>query len=209
MKKIKEILLDMQLHYIENKKKWIIIASTIVGLIVVGTLLAYYNQLDTKQNRGDTEITTEDEVNQDDGDALDVNDGEVKENAEKVPVTSEKDPSSEIPSPVQQAEIVAPTTVSSPVLAPTGPKSAYHTALEENKDKSLVFDDSCIATPKELTIEKNTLVMVANNSKTQHTFTLGGKTMPLRSMHYDLAFIGTGTHTATCDGKEVATVTVK
>lgn len=216
----------------QNKKAWIMGISMVVGLLIIGIIIGYAKNHPTKKYTADgIEICAK-------GDMFNLTDGKpcpgvkIEPPVECAPgdkysiMTGEPCPSDiDAPTEIEASktqELSAETTTAPiatveaiPVVAevttkPAGPKSGYQKAIEENVGKVLSFDDMCASDPKELTVAKNTLVVMANNGTKSHTLGLNGKSTPLQSKHYDLMFVGgAGSYTATCDGANAGTVVVK
>lgn len=90
--------------------------------------------------------------------------------------------------------------------------SSYDNALLEYKDKSILFDASCMPIPAVLEVPIGTRVLVANNSALKTLdFKVLERTEDLSAFHYMLsgAFNTVGEYPVSCDGKVVATIKVK
>ncbi len=90
--------------------------------------------------------------------------------------------------------------------------SGYHTALAEYKDMSVLFDESCMATPKVLQVAVGTRILVANNSTSNNLeLKVLDRTEDLDSLHYMLSskFDTVGEYPVSCGGNVSATVSVK
>lgn len=99
------------------------------------------------------------------------------------------------------------TTVST-----NGVVSSYDTALLEYKDKSVLFDASCNATPKVLGVAVGTRILVANNSTEKNLeLKVGSRTEDLRPLHYMLSsrYDVAGEYPVSCGGAVSATISVK
>ncbi len=90
--------------------------------------------------------------------------------------------------------------------------SSYDNALAEYKNKSVLFDMNCVATPAVLEIPLGTRILVANNS-TEKTleFKIPNRTEDLIPLHFMLssAFNTAGEFGISCNGKDSAVVKVK
>lgn len=99
-----------------------------------------------------------------------------------------------------------------PTLSPNDIPSSYDNALIEYKDKGVLFDMNCVATPAVLEIPLGTRILIANNS-TEKTldFKIPNRTEDLGPLHYMLssAFNTMGDFSISCNGKDSATVKVK
>jgi hypothetical protein len=185
MKKVKEMIARMQTHYAAHKKNWII--GMIIGLvalllIILGATGAFHKK--HRYNAEGVEICAK-------GDLYDITTGEPCKGAkvskpvrcaegdkfdiktgEPCPVEEEKATNTEEVSATKPVEDVAVTTPavstaaeSTPTVdtAPVKATGSYAQALADNAGKALSYDDSCVASPKDITVAKNTLVMLANN----------------------------------------------
>lgn len=220
MKKVKEMIAGMQMHYAAHKKNWII--GMIIGLvallfIILGAIGAFNKK--PRYNAEGIEICAK-------GDLYDITTGEPCKGAKipKLVECAEGDkfniktgepcpvvdtPTAENTTPAEDVAVATPATVptaseNTPVVdtAPVKATGAYAQALIDNAGKVLSYDDSCVASPKEVSVAKNTLVMLANNGTKTHTLALNGKSTTLAPKHYDLYFVGTGSFTASCDGTD-------
>ncbi len=102
-------------------------------------------------------------------------------------------------------------TALTPSISLTIP-SSYDNALAEYKNKSVLFDMNCVATPAVLEVPLGTRILVANNS-TEKTlkFKIPNRTEDLSPLHFMLSssFNTIGEFGISCNGKDSAVVKVK
>lgn len=97
-------------------------------------------------------------------------------------------------------------------ISGNGVVSGYHTALIEYENKSVLFDASCMPTPKVFEVPVGTRILVANNSTEKNLeLKVGSRTEDLRPLHYMLSsrFDAVGEYSISCGGAVSATVSVK
>ena len=88
--------------------------------------------------------------------------------------------------------------------------SGYEEAIRAYAGKLVLVGTECKATPSETTVAVGTRMLVANNTDKTQTLSLGGRTEELEGYHYFTVALKTaGTMKATCNGADVATITVQ
>lgn len=132
------------------------------------------------------------------------------ENAEPCQVGEEFNKETGEPCPVASAggnEIALTSNISANNIP-----SSYDKALVEYKDKSILFDASCMPTPAVLEVPIGTRILVANNSTSKNLeLKVLERTEDLDSLHYMLSsrFDTVGEYPVSCGGNVSATVSVK
>ncbi len=210
--KIQEITSKAKQHVLENKKVWMISAIVLVCVLIIGGVVLYKKNVSKKNALQPGECLV--------GDKYSIVTGEPCPGVDIPPLTecapgdiySIKtgklcEGNTENPVSTESAEISQFETVSE---APVKPASAYELARQEYKGKVLSYNEMCQATPTDLTVAPDSVVMIANDSSKTHAFVLAGKTTSLTPYHYDLIYIGSAnTYKVTCDGADAGSVVAK
>ena len=186
-----------------QEKKNRIIGSIVLIVVILGVILLTSKKAESPVSKVEGCLP---------GDLFSQTSGEpcFPENAEPCQVGEEFNKETGEPCPVASAsenEIALTSNISANNIP-----SSYDTALVEYKDKSVLFDENCMATPKVLEVASGTRILVANNSAAKNLeLKVLDRTEDLDSLHYMLSsrFDTVEEYPISCNGKVSATVSVK